>query len=136
MITPLPIIGRVNINTASQRLLSALPGVSKELAKNIFDGIDSNNKPSLKPYLNLSDLLKVKGITPEAFERCCNILTVDSSVFTVEVEAQTLKPSMRKDGTKSSAEAVGSTRKKRYVVEVERNENGICSIGKLEAYTP
>jgi len=136
MITPLPIIGRVNVNTAPVRLLAALPGVNKELAKNIFEGIDGNNKPSLKPYLHLSDLLNVKGITPQAFERCCNILTVDSSTFTVEVEAQTLKPSVRKDGTKPTAGIVGSTRKKRYIVEVERKESGICSINNLEAYTP
>jgi len=56
------------------------------------------------------------------------------SAFIVEAEAQTLKPSMRKDGTKSSIEAVGSTRKKRYVVQAEKNDNGICSIKKLEAY--
>ncbi|RLD12356.1 MAG: hypothetical protein DRI44_00870 [Chlamydiae bacterium] len=134
MITPLPIIGRVNINTASQRLLAALPGVSKELAENINRGIDGNNKPTLKPYLNLSDLLKVKGITPEAFERCCNILTVDSSVFTVEVDAQTLKSSAKDQNTKMNDNIVSATRKKHYVIELEKKTDGLCSIKKLEAY--
>ncbi len=135
-ITPLPVIGRVNINTAPSRLLAAMPGIGKELAENIYNGIDGNGQPTLKPYLKLSDLLNVKGITPEIFERSSNILAVDSSVFTVEVEAQTLKPSAEKSGTKINDNAVSATRKKRYVIELEKKINGLCSVKKLETYTP
>jgi len=82
----------------------------------------------------MSDLLKVKGITPEMFERSSNILTVESSAFTVEVEAQTLKSLAMKDGAKLVENDISASRKKRFVIELDRKPNGLCSIDKLEIY--
>ena len=91
VVTPVPVVGRVNINVASPRLLASLPGIDSQLAKNIYEGLDRMGKKILKPYQNLGDVFKVKGMTPDIFERCVNILALDSTFFTVKIEAQILK---------------------------------------------
>jgi len=88
VITPVPVPGRVNINTAPARLLASVPGITPTLAQNIADGLDSSGAARLKPYRALGDVLAVRGMTPTVFERCANLLCTASSVFTVDVEAQ------------------------------------------------
>ena len=136
VITPVPIPGRVNINTAPPRLLAALPGINSDLAENIFEGIDRNGKKNLKPYKTLGDLFKVKGMTPDVFERCVNILSLDSDVFTVEVEAQLIKPTVmdgRRRGQFNGEEIIAS-RKKRFIIESDRKPGGYIDIIERERY--
>jgi len=133
LITPVPVLGRVNINTASTRLLSSLPGIDKSLARNIFEGFDVNGKKGLKPYKNLGDLFKVSRMSPDIFERCVNLLTLDSSVFTVEVEAQTLKGNTKVESYESND--IISSRKKRFTLELDKRADGFLNIAEKERYS-
>jgi len=91
VITPVPVPGRININTASKRLLRSLPGMNNKLAKNIAYGINNNGKSKLKPYRMLGELLKVKGMRIDVLEKCANLLCVDTSSYTLNINAQTIK---------------------------------------------
>ena len=93
LISPVPVFGRVNINTANERLLGSLPGINMELAKNIARGIDSSGKPGLKPYNHLGNLLYVKGMTINILERCVNILCLNTYAYTLNIEVQIIKDS-------------------------------------------
>ncbi|MCX7847308.1 MAG: helix-hairpin-helix domain-containing protein [bacterium] len=93
LITPVPVFGRVNVNTATQPLLRALPGITPALAHNIWRGIDTSGRATLKPYAALGDLLRVRGMTPEVFERFANLACVNSRTFTIAVHARLLKDS-------------------------------------------
>ncbi len=135
MITPVPVPGRVNVNTAPPRLLAALPGINSTLAENIANGIDTNNKKTLKPYQRLGDVLKVKGMTPEIFERCANILALDSSAFTVEIEAQVLKPNISSEKfSPDLTDNILATRKKRFVIDINKKNDEYLKIIELEKY--
>jgi len=52
-------VGRIDLNTASQRLLTTLPGVGPVTAERIIAG---------RPYHRLEDLLRVPGIGPARLE--------------------------------------------------------------------
>jgi len=135
LVTPIPVPGRVNINTASKRLLASLPGINAELAKNIFEGINGNGKKTLKPYQKLGDVLKVKGITPEIFEKCANILALDSSAFTVEVEAQILKSDTSSEKKPTSiTDHILASRKKRFIIDIEKENEDYIKINDVERY--
>ncbi len=82
--------GKININTASRRVLQALQGVSKELAENICLGRNADGRPSLRPYKNIGDVLDVKGMTPDIFTKICNLITTRSDQYRVQVVAETL----------------------------------------------
>jgi len=144
VITPVPVVGRVNINTASARILASLPGISTKLAKNIAAGINSEGKAKLKPYRSIGDIFKVRGMTPEVFERCANILALDSSTYTVDIQAEVLKISPPlKGGTgdvssrqKISPDEIAGMRRKRFVVELDKAADGYAKIHELEQYSP
>ncbi len=144
VITPVPVLGRVNINTAPARLLASLPGISAQLAKNIADGIDSHGKEKLKPYKQLGDIFNVKGMTPDAFERCANLLVIDSSFFTVEIEAETLNPEISSSENKVEnnkfvadlTQDILGSRRKRFILELDEAKDGFCSVSELEQYSP
>jgi hypothetical protein len=134
VLSPMPVPGRVNANTASARLLSSLPGISPDLAGNIEKGLNTYGKPLLKPYRYLGDLLDVKGMKLENFERCANLLTVSSRIYTVEVEAQTLNTAASR--TPDRETPVSAIRRKRYIVELEGDPGSYCRINDLERYNP
>ncbi len=134
IVTPVPVPGRVNINSAAPRLLASLPGINAELAKNIYEGMDRDGKKTLKPYKNPGDLFKVKGMTPDIFERCVNILCLDSSAFTVEVEAQILKLKNNDRPVKTDPNSILASRKKRFVIEVDSKTDGYLDIIEKERY--
>ena len=144
MITPVPVPGRVNINTASARMLASLPGISTKLARNIAAGINSEGKAKLKPYRSIGEIFKVRGMTPETFERCANLLALDSSTYTIDIEAEALKISPAlKGGTgevalnqKISPEEIAGMRRKRFVVELDKAADGYAKIHELEQYSP
>jgi hypothetical protein len=84
-------------------------------------------------------------MTPEIFERCANILTVESSIFTVEVEAEVFKTSPTLKGVSEgrgmlsrhpNIEEIAGIRKKRFVIELDKTVNGYASIIELEQYSP
>jgi len=91
VITPVPVPGRVNVNTASKRLLSCLPGVGDELAKNIEAGVGDNKSVSLKPYKKIGDLLYVRGMSLDIFERIANLVCVSSSAYTLNIDLQVVE---------------------------------------------
>ena len=82
--------GRVNINTADERVLMALRGINQTLARNIKNGTDSFGRSNLKPYKNTTDLLAVRGFTPEIFGGIANLITTRSDQFRVKVLTQTI----------------------------------------------
>ena len=88
MISPVPVPGRVNLNTAPESLIGALPGVSQTLARNIYNGVDENGRPTLKPYKAVSDILRVKGLKLDTYKRFSNLICIDSFVYTAQIEAE------------------------------------------------
>ena len=134
VVSPVPVPGRVNVNTAPPRLLAALPGINAALAKNISDGTDKNGKKILKPYKSLGNLFNVKGMTPDIFEKCVNLLDLESSAYTVEVEAQVLKPRKIDKKKKVELDAILASRKTRFIIEADRNDNNYIDINEIERY--
>jgi len=134
VITPVPVVGRVNANTASPRLLASLPGINAKLAKNIYKGVDKNNKKSLKPYQKLGAILKVKGMTPVIFERCANMFSLDSGFFTIDVEAQLFKNNVNDEKAAGLSDLVTATWKKRFVINLDKSEGENLNIYELEKY--
>ncbi len=112
----------------------SLPGINSALAGNIYEGVDRDGKKNLKPYENPGDLFKVKGMSPDIFERCVNILCLDSSAFTVEVEAEILKLKSNEKPAKVDAKSILASRKKRFVIEVGRKSGGYLDIKEIERY--
>ena len=90
-LTPGTVSGKININTASIRVLSALNSVSSKLAYNIFNGIDSSGKKTLKPYKNIADVLDVHGMTPDIFSKICGLITARSDQFRIMVIAESIQ---------------------------------------------
>jgi hypothetical protein len=134
VVTPLPVVGRVNVNTAPARLLESLPGITPKLAGNIEKGVNADGVACLKPYTRLSDLFEVKDFTIDAFHRCANLLSINSYAYTVEVEAETLKD-VNDDGKYSmNIDRVNATRKKRYVMELNPVPNGYSKVRQVEKY--
>jgi len=133
ILCPVPVPARVNINTAPVRLLESIPGITPKIAKNIVAGVDSSSKNRLKPYNRLGDIMKVKNMTPYIFEKCANMLTVDSSYYTIEVEAQLLKGKKNDEyKIKKRTTNVICTRKKRYVMKIERTIDDFVAFKLLE----
>jgi len=114
-------IGKININTASERVLRALNGVSPELAHNIFAGTSNNGKDELKPYKNVTDILDVKGMTPDIFSKNINLITTRSDQFRVIVVAQALKnvSADRKNSKNKNNEVIAETRRE---IIIDRSE--------------
>jgi len=143
LVTPVPVPGRVNVNSAPPRLLASLPGIDSKLAKNIYDGLDRSNKKILKPYQNLGDILKVKGMTLNIFERCVNILTLDSTFFTVEIEAELLKDIKNYENNRKLSERefyqqkippedILASKIKRFIINDIKEDNGRLRFVTLE----
>lgn len=83
--------GRINVNTASEEVLQAMPGINAQLAANIIAG---------RPYgltYGIGDLLEgdILGDTEakrkEAFKKICNLVTTKSETFEVNIKAQVLQ---------------------------------------------
>lgn len=60
----------INVNTASISLLNYVSGISKALAKNIFEYRSKN------AFKNREDLKNVKGMGEKAFEQCAGFLRI------------------------------------------------------------
>ncbi len=60
-------LGRIDVNTASERLLTTLPGVGPVMARRLIEG---------RPYHRPEDLLRVPGIGPARLEALLPRLTL------------------------------------------------------------
>jgi len=89
-LAPVGMKGKININTANERVLGALKDITPKLARNIVLGLDRSGRPGLKPYQQESDLLDVAGFTPDIYRDICNLVTTRSDQFRVVAIAQTL----------------------------------------------
>jgi len=89
-LTPVPVHGVINVNTASPRILMALNGVDDKLAEAISKGLNSAGQPRLKPYRSIGDLLNVRGMTIDRFAGLANLVTVRSDQYSVSVIAQSI----------------------------------------------
>ena len=114
-------LGKININTASERVLRALNGISADVAHNIFTGISNDGKNDLKPYKNVTDILDVKGVTPDIFTKNVNLITTRSDQFRVIVVAQAIKNALEdgKPGIKNGNKILAETRRE---VVIDRSE--------------
>ena len=61
----------VDLNTASAQLLSRISGISASIAKNIVNWREENGR-----FSERSQLLKVKGLGPRAYEQCAGFLRI------------------------------------------------------------
>ncbi|MCS1408096.1 MAG: hypothetical protein M2R45_01261 [Verrucomicrobia subdivision 3 bacterium] len=83
---------RVNVNTASVAVLSLIPGLGLNLARDIvqtrrgFDGLDSTEDDL--PFIRIQDLGVVPGMVPELITILNRFCTVRSSMFEVEIETR------------------------------------------------
>jgi competence protein ComEA len=59
--------GKIDLNTASQSELEILPGVGPATAQKIIDS---------RPYSNISDLLKVKGIGDATYDKLKDLVSI------------------------------------------------------------
>jgi len=62
---------KVNLNTAPDWLLEALPGIGSTLAQHIIDYRNQH------PFQSISQLLQVEGIGPTIYERLKDLVTVE-----------------------------------------------------------
>ncbi len=85
-LAPGTVRGKININTASLRILSSLPGITSKLAKNILNGTGKTRQ-----YKKNTDILDIKGISPEIYGKICNLITTRSDQFRIQVFAEALK---------------------------------------------
>lgn len=60
----------VNLNTASEKLLTFVSGLGSSMAKKIVD------ERSSKGFTSRNDLLKIKGLGPVVFQQCCGFLRI------------------------------------------------------------
>ena len=137
VLTPVPVEGRINVNSASRRLLRSLPGVDDQLAASIWGGIDAGGKATLKPYLRLGDLLRVQGMTMDIFARLANMVMLNSYAYTVEVEAQAVKDA-NANGIfdEAAGDVVVAGKRMRYVIAATPNETGIDTLSVVEQMRP
>jgi competence ComEA-like helix-hairpin-helix protein len=79
--TDLP--GMININTASLKVLTCLPGVDQRLAQAII-----NYRSSTGYFANVAGLLKVDGMTRAIFKQIAPLVTTRSETFRIMAEGK------------------------------------------------
>ncbi len=113
--------GKINVNTASQRILSSLKGVDQNIAKNIYLGINSFDKAVLKPYKVVTDLLDVKGMSTKIYADIHNLITVRSDQFRVNIIVQTLKDVKKAEKSQGKQDyKVTSTRSGSFILDRQK----------------
>ena len=61
----------ININTASEKELDALPGIGPAIARRIVEHRSS------QPFTNIEDIMQVKGIGKKKFDKLKELITVE-----------------------------------------------------------
>lgn len=131
-LTPGTATGKININTASPRVLSALKNITPLIARNISRGRDTSGRDILKPYRDVSDLLDVAGFTPDIYKDICNLVTIRSDQFRVAVLAQALSD-VDRDGSfdPASGDTVTSESFKEVVIDRGELTDGNPGTGRM-----
>jgi len=86
--------GRVNINTASKKVLSVMPGVDDEIANGIVNNRVYGNRNGLR--LGIGDLVSCNALGSDElekktrFKQISNLVTIHSDIYRIIVTAQTL----------------------------------------------
>jgi len=87
--------GRININTASKKVLGALPGIDDDIADNIINNRIFGNKNGLN--LGIGDLIAAGALgssdadKKNRFKRISNLVTVHSGCYRIIVTGQILE---------------------------------------------
>ncbi|MDO8603205.1 MAG: lamin tail domain-containing protein [Candidatus Omnitrophota bacterium] len=87
--------GRINVNTASKRVLAILPGIDDAIADNIINNRVFGNKNSL--YLGIGDLITTQALgstdvdKKNRFRQISNLITVHSDCYRIIVTGQALE---------------------------------------------
>lgn len=96
VLDPLNVInGKLNINTASKKVLNCLPGVDEQIADSIISNRIFGNKNGLR--LGIGDLLSSGALGSDdaakklAFKQISNLVTVHSDTYRIIVTAQILE---------------------------------------------
>ncbi len=96
--------GKININTADVYTLQTIPGVDATLAQNIV------NYTAVTPFISVSGLLNVTGMTLSQYCRMYNLVTVRSNSFRIKVIGQAIKDVNRNGSFDSSDLIIGEKR--------------------------
>lgn len=87
--------GKININTASQKVLSVLPGIDEQIAERIVNNRVFGNKNGL--WLGIGDLISTNVLgtgdsdKKARFKQISNLITVHSDIYRIIVTAQILE---------------------------------------------
>jgi len=86
-------VGSIDVNSASQKDLEALPGVGSATAKKIIAG---------RPYASVSDLSRA-GLSPKAIEKLTPLVTAGNPAAAGKAPAASAKPAGHEKGPVTSA---------------------------------
>ncbi|MEG2172993.1 MAG: helix-hairpin-helix domain-containing protein [Desulfovibrionaceae bacterium] len=64
---------QLNVNTATEKELAALPGVGPELAKGIVE-----YRENVGDVKKMDELLEVKGVTPDVLKKIQEVLKIEA----------------------------------------------------------
>ncbi len=129
-ISPTERPGRINVNTANANILSALPGVSRSLAKKIENGTSADGN-KIRPYKNIFDLLKVKGMTTDIFCEIADYLTIRSDTYRIDVSAEIFKTSPKSENV--TQKNIAARQNFTFVIEREQIKNENWKISTYES---
>ncbi|RLD09143.1 MAG: hypothetical protein DRI44_09205 [Chlamydiae bacterium] len=133
LLTPIEHPGRINVNTAPERVLASLPGIDDNIARNITKGISKNGK-SIRPYKNIYDLLDIKGITPGLMCKIANYITTRTDTYRINITAEILQPSCEKPKEDNIPPSkIISKNKTTFLVERIPEPNNKCKLKLLES---
>jgi len=81
------VAGKVNLNTADETVLAALPGFNAELAENVVARREQNGF-----FPALGDLFQVRGFNADVYGQAEKFITVRSAAFSVHAVARAGEP--------------------------------------------
>ena len=64
--------GKVNINTANEEELSALPGIGPVIAERIIEYRDKNG-----PFKSTEEITKIKGVGDKTFQKLKDFIAIE-----------------------------------------------------------
>jgi len=133
LLTPVESPGKINVNTASERIIAALPGIDNKIARNIANGTSKNRK-QIRPYKSIYDLLDIEGMNPVLMCKIANYITTRTDTYRINVTAEVIKPSCENPKAENISQSqILSKNKTTYLVERVPEPNNKCKIELLES---